>query len=50
LHDNPGMQIRCIPCALADMTTHEGALEGTIADLTPAQLEEIEEGLRARKN
>ncbi|GAH61337.1 unnamed protein product, partial [marine sediment metagenome] len=46
LHDNPGMPIRCMPCAFADMATQEG----TIADLTPAQLEEIEEGLRARKN
>lgn len=46
LHDNPGMQIRCMPCVFAHMTTDEGA----IADLTPAQLEEIKEGLKAIKN
>lgn len=43
LHDNPEMQIRCMPCAFAHIATHGGAVE----DLTPAQLEEIEEYLKA---
>ena len=48
LHDNPGMQIRCTPCAFAHMATQEGAIE--LEGLTPAQREEVEEGLTATKN
>ena len=43
LHDNPEMQISCIPCAFAHMATHVG----TIQDPTPAQIEEIEEYMKS---
>ena len=45
LHDNPEMVIRCISCAFADMEKHGG----TIEDLTPAQREETEEGMKGRE-
>lgn len=46
LHDNPEMVILCMPCAFAYKATHEGDIQ----DLTPAQREEVEEGLRGRSN
>lgn len=42
LHDNPEVIILCKSCGFAHMATHDGVIE----DLTPAQLEEIEEYVR----
>ncbi len=42
LHDNPGMEILCIPCALEQM---ERDKHFELEDITPAQAEEILECL-----
>jgi len=39
LHDDPAAVILCMTCGLAIMTKHKGRIQ----DLTPAQMEEIEE-------
>lgn len=46
LHDDPKMQIKCMSCAFAHMSSHKGTSE--IIDLTQAQMEEIEEYIRSR--
>ena len=43
LHDNPEMEILCLPCAIAQMKK-DGEFE--IEAITPAQAEEIDEYLR----
>ncbi|KKL78846.1 hypothetical protein LCGC14_2020730, partial [marine sediment metagenome] len=45
LHDNPGIEILCMPCALAKM---EKDPEFEIQGVTPAQTEEILEYLNSR--
>ena len=47
LHDNPGMVILCMPCALVKMKEDK---QFEIEGITPAQAEEIEEYLRKVRN
>lgn len=43
LHDNPGIEVLCIPCTLAQMKKDK---EVEIEGINPAQAEEIEEYFR----
>jgi len=43
MHDNPGIEVLCMPCAVAQMKK-DGEVE--IGAITPAQAEEIEEYLK----
>jgi len=45
LHDNPGIEILCMPCALAKI---EKDKHPEIADITPAQADELQEYLDSR--
>ena len=45
MHDNPEMEILCLPCAIAEMKKDE---QLKINGLTPAQTEEIEAYLDSR--
>lgn len=47
LHDTPEMQIKCESCAFAHMSSHKGTSKRM--DLTPGQMEEIEEYYRSQK-
>ena len=38
LHDNPGMEILCVPCSLTELKQGKHI---DIQDITPAQIEEI---------
>lgn len=46
LHDNPEMEIKCIHCVFAQGDIEEG----TIEDLIPSQVEEIQEYWGDRKD
>jgi len=46
LHDNPQMQINCESCAFSHMSSHKGPMKRM--DLTPGQMEELEEYYRSR--
>jgi len=47
LHDNPGMEILCVPCALAKMKKDK---DFEIERITPAQAEEVDEYFRKVRN
>lgn len=46
MHDNPGMSILCMPCAIAQMKK-DGEFE--IEAITPAQAEEIREYMKRER-
>ena len=46
MHDNPGMEILCVPCAIAQMKKDR---EFEIEGITPAQAEEIREYMGGKK-
>jgi len=47
MHDNPGVEVLCIPCALAQIKKDK---EFEIEGITPAQAEEINEYLRSEES
>jgi len=47
MHDNPGMVILCMPCALVKLKEDK---QFEIGDITPAQAEEINEYLRSEES